>query len=421
MQPVVGIYLRISFDSTGTAAGVARQRKDCTDIAHRHHPGCTIIEYVDNDESAYQKRAKRPAYRRMLTDVADRTIVGIVAWDQDRILRRNKELEELIDLCVPLNVPVYTARGDLDLATTDGQLHARIMASIATKSSDDTSRRVKREMRDRAEAGRFHGGRYVPYGLQRTHTGELVHEAVAVDCIQRMATAILDGATLQSAIRIVASQYSNSLTSREGWRLLLTGPNVRGRNQSGYEATWAPILDPTTASSLSVMLASKSRARPNRSWPLAGYLFCGECDGKLRGHRQNNPGARKTSYYMCNTCWRVSVTEAPLMAYVSKIVNDAVLVVPRQRDTTVEDEAREQALEHLAAEYASAKISRREWEAFRAALPARTTPARDVAPTDVELTFAQKLAHGVDRIIVARAKSKGGRFDYHRVQITWLR
>lgn len=181
------------------------------------------------------------------------------------------------------------------------------------------------------------------------------------------------------------------------------------------------MIDPTTAASLAVMLAPKSTRRPNRVWPLSGYLEC-ECGTKMLGHRDytRKRCSGRYPYYQCINCWG-AITEAPLMAYVTKLVNDFAVTVPRRRDTTVEDEQREQALEHLAAEYASGKISRREWEAFRAALPARMTPARDVAPADVELTFAQKLAHGVDRIVIARAATKGGRFDYHRVQITWLR
>ena len=215
MQHNIAIYLRISFDKSGLGIGVNRQRVDCNMIASTHYPDHARTEYIDNDESAYSTRARRPAYQQLMADVESGLVHAIVAWDQDRLLRQPRQLEELIDLCVPLGIPVRTARGDLDLASHDGQLYARISAAVAKKSSDDTSRRVKRAAKDRAEAGQFHGGRYLPYGLQRAE-GKLIHDPAAVQVVRGIATRVLAGDTLTAILRDVKLHHPGAPRSREG-------------------------------------------------------------------------------------------------------------------------------------------------------------------------------------------------------------
>ena len=62
------VYARISSDD-GSALGVSRQVADCRRLAE--DLGWEVAEeYVDNDVSAYSGK-KRPAYERMLTDLAD--------------------------------------------------------------------------------------------------------------------------------------------------------------------------------------------------------------------------------------------------------------------------------------------------------------------------------------------------------------
>lgn len=62
------IYARISRDVTGEALGVERQLQDSRKLAESR--GWVMAEeYVDNDISAYGGKS-RPAYERMLTDIA---------------------------------------------------------------------------------------------------------------------------------------------------------------------------------------------------------------------------------------------------------------------------------------------------------------------------------------------------------------
>ena len=123
-----GIYARISKDD-GSALGVGRQIEDCTAEAERR--GWTIVDrYVDNNVSA-SKTKPRPEYERMLDDVRAGVIDAVIVWDVDRLTRKPAELETFIDLADRHGLSLASVGGEIDLATPQGRLTARIKGSVA--------------------------------------------------------------------------------------------------------------------------------------------------------------------------------------------------------------------------------------------------------------------------------------------------
>lgn len=122
----------------GTHAGVHRREADCRELAHRR--GWPVADvYVDDDISAYSGRA-RHEYRRMLDDITEGRIDAVIVWHLDRLHRHPGELEEFLEVCDRARLTALaTVTGDVDLATHDGQLMARIMGAVA-RQSDDKSR-----------------------------------------------------------------------------------------------------------------------------------------------------------------------------------------------------------------------------------------------------------------------------------------
>src|SRR5690242_19069537 len=95
-KPVaVALYARISSDTEGRAAGVTRQIEDCRKLAASL--GWIVAgEYVDNDISASTGK-RPPEYERMLTDMTDGVVDGVLAWKLDRLTRRPAELERFYE------------------------------------------------------------------------------------------------------------------------------------------------------------------------------------------------------------------------------------------------------------------------------------------------------------------------------------
>jgi len=153
----VAIYTRISDDREGKAAGVARKLKDCRALAETR--GWNVSEvYTDNDRSAYSGK-QRPEYERLIDDIRERRVDGLIVWHLDRLHRSPLELEHFVKVCDDAKLRhVATVTGDLDLADGDGPFNARIVTAVARKSSDDMARRIRRKHEELADAGKISGG-----------------------------------------------------------------------------------------------------------------------------------------------------------------------------------------------------------------------------------------------------------------------
>src|SRR5687768_8860912 len=121
------IYTRQSLDRTGEGLAVRRQLEDCRALVKRN--GWRIVEeFSDNDVSASSGQ-DRPNYRRMLAAVMAGRIDTIVAWSPDRLARRPRDLEDILDLAEAHGISLATFSGDVDLSTPYGRALARIFGA----------------------------------------------------------------------------------------------------------------------------------------------------------------------------------------------------------------------------------------------------------------------------------------------------
>ncbi|MEU9074935.1 recombinase family protein [Kitasatospora sp. NPDC048538] len=235
----VGGYVRISDDPLGLEKGVTRQREDVTALAEQL--GWSVTEfYVENDTSAYRKRrvvgadgrsnwvVVRPEFRRMLADYEDGKIDGIIVYDLDRLARQNRDLEDLIDLVQYYRRPVKSVTGQLDLMTDAGQAMARILVTMANKSSADTARRVARARLQIAQEGRHrNGGRR--FGWKDDGVSL---EPVEADALKRAAERFVAGEAWTSLVLDLGASGIRPVKS-ERWHLkslkrMLLSPRIAG-------------------------------------------------------------------------------------------------------------------------------------------------------------------------------------------------
>ncbi|WP_342801012.1 recombinase family protein [Nocardia sp. No.11] len=144
------VYLRQSLDREQNLLAIARQRGPCIDLCAAR--SWVPVEYVDNDTSA--TTGKRKAYTQMLADIEAGLIQAIVVWDLDRLYRRPIELEHLIDLADRYGLRLATVTGDVDLATDNGRLFARIKGAVARAEVERKSARQKAAALQRAQSGK---------------------------------------------------------------------------------------------------------------------------------------------------------------------------------------------------------------------------------------------------------------------------
>src|SRR5690349_3370141 len=120
-------YTRLSLDKYGDQLGVTRQREDITALA-RSLGWPEISEcYEDNDTSAnVDRKHPRPAFDRLLADMRAGTVTHVLCYDQDRLLRDMRQLEDVVDAVEVGNVQLTSVNGDIDLLTDNGRMVARI-------------------------------------------------------------------------------------------------------------------------------------------------------------------------------------------------------------------------------------------------------------------------------------------------------
>ena len=277
------IYARISSDHDGTSAAVGRQLEDCRAWAQRH--GWAVAEeYVDNDISAYSGK-RRPEYTRMLDDLGGGRRDAVLVYHLDRLHRQPRELEEFLDLCVRARVQhLACVTGEVDLATHDGQFHARILGAVARKESDDKSRRLRRKHLEIARAGRTSGGGTRPYGYEADRITVIPEEA---ERIRELAERILAGESLRSAATDLNERGIRTVTGR-AWtphtvRQMLLGARLSGQREHLGEivgkAAWPAIITKAQTARLRALLNDPQRRtnRVARKYLLAGLLRCGAC------------------------------------------------------------------------------------------------------------------------------------------------
>ena len=281
------IYTRISSDQDGTGLGVARQGQDCRALAERL--GWMVAEvYVDNDISAYSGK-KRPAYRRMLADVAAGRRDGVVIYHLDRLTRRPLELEEFRNVMEAANVPVKFVSGDADLGTGDGLLVLRIMAAVAANESASKSRRIARKHQELAERGMPNmSGKYRPFGYAEDRVTIIPDEAAA---IRSMTARFLAGDSWRSittwANEAGIRTSSGGEFTTTALRTMLLSARVAGLRQHGgvvvAPGQWEPIITPEQRQQMLDLVASRkiTGRRTPRRYLLSGLVRCSKCGGRM--------------------------------------------------------------------------------------------------------------------------------------------
>jgi len=149
-------YARLSrVPDTGELEKIETQWADNRRVIERL--GGVLGTELDDGLSAWKKGVRRPGWELLLERVQAGVSDGIVVWHTDRLFRQPRDLEALIALG-DKGFQVASAHGARDLADPDDRYHLRIEVAHAARSSDDTSRRIKRRFKTYRENGVGHIG-----------------------------------------------------------------------------------------------------------------------------------------------------------------------------------------------------------------------------------------------------------------------
>jgi DNA invertase Pin-like site-specific DNA recombinase len=332
------IYCRISQAGDDDQTGVDRQERICREVAERL--GARVADvFVDNNRSAWRRNRKRPGWDALLVRMGEGAYRHVIVYHPDRLMRQPKDLEELLTIADDQHVVLHGQANRKDLSDPDDRFILRIEVAHACRSSDDTSRRTRSALEDRARAGKPHGGRR--YGYAKDGCTVIEEEAEVVREVFRR---FLDGET---ASAIAKDLHARQLTTAEGaqWqpnkvRNLLSVPYVAGiqvhRGQRIGMGEWPALIDVGQWEEVQQLRAyraahsGKSTAE-QRYYLLRGVVMC-TCGMRMSGSSNRiKPIYRCTraAAYGQERCTR-AITAEPLEAF----IRDVALEVLEKLDIT---------------------------------------------------------------------------------------
>ncbi|MGP3999609.1 recombinase family protein [Streptomyces sp. 8N706] len=341
-QPAA-IYCRISHVNDDDQTGVDRQERICRELAERL--GLSIAQtmvFVDNNRSAWQRNRKRPGWDALLETAREGRVRHILTYHPDRLMRQPRDLEELLQISDDHDITLHGEANHRNLADPDDRFFLRIEVAHACRSSDDTSRRLKDALIDRAQDGKPHTGKR-RYGYDKSGTAIIPEEA---EIVREIFTRYLEGETCTAIARDLNRRKEPTALGRE-WNssnvlAVLDSHHVaavrRFRGEEIGQGDWPAIIsrgmwDEVRERRTFRAAASKGRYAPKQPYLLRGVVVCKAC-----GNRMAGSGGK----YMCNraarsdsrTCYRTA-SAAPL----EKFVTDAAIKLLEKLDVTGQEAA----------------------------------------------------------------------------------
>lgn len=308
-----GIYCRLSYAPDGSLEKVDRQEADCRQLGDRlAWPISGQHVFKDNSRSAWQRNRKRPGWEAMLAAIEVGEIDAIIVYHGDRLIRQPWDLEKLINIADNRGIRLASVSGTRDLDNPDDRYILRIEAAGFCRSSDDTSRRVRRGWAARARQGRPSGGGKRPFGFEDLETVRKSEAKLLAQVAEMRLAGVSHGAAVRWMDQRSTTSMGNSWQANpKALKNILISPRIAGLVEHEgvlYEAVWPPLLHPDRDRAremwedLRALYAQTSEENPypgrERRYLLSGVAEC-PTGHKLRTKPSGGRNRKTARLYWC--------------------------------------------------------------------------------------------------------------------------
>lgn len=358
MIPAV-IYARYS-SSNQREESIAGQLRDCHAFAERN--GFTIInEYTD---SALTGRSdQRPAFQKMIADSDTHTFEAVIVWKLDRFARNRYDSAMYRNMLKKNGVKIYSAMENIS-DSPEGIILEGLMESLAEYYSANLAENVKRGLYDSALERKILGK--PTFGYRRGSDGKYEIDPETAPIVQRIFKEYAAGKPYMSIVADLNRDglktiNGNSYNKNSLWRIL---QNEKYIGVYRYKDIFDPEgIPPIIEKELFNKVQSEMKARSktkvradqksDKSFILAGVLYCGECGQPMKGETATSATGRKYKYYSCvgtknqtkNGCHKKRVKKEWIENEVLRMINDEILT-PEFIDSLVQSALEYQKEEH---------------------------------------------------------------------------
>jgi site-specific DNA recombinase len=285
------IYCRVSHIKDQDQTSVDRQERISRSVADERHLRVVRV-LIDPNRSAWKRDRKRPGWDELLELARARRVRHIIVYHPDRLMRQPRDLEELLAIADEHGIILHGKSGSRDLSNPEDRHYLRGEVAHACRSSDDTSRRLKDAMVDRARDGKPHTGAR-RYGYSKDGMTVVPDEA---GIIRWIFESFLDGMT-PNAICVDLNRRGIASARGGQWNVqqvlkLLDSRHVAGiRVFRGVEigpGIWPAVIDAAMFREVQERRAYRAAATSGkyvtrRFYLCRGLVWCTKCGRRMSG------------------------------------------------------------------------------------------------------------------------------------------
>jgi site-specific DNA recombinase len=299
----IGIWIRVSTDFQVQDESPEHHEKRARNYAEAK--GWNVITVYRLDALSGKSILEYPETKRMLKDIADGTISGIIFSKLARLARNTKELLEISELFREKSADLISLAEAIDTSTPAGRLFFTVIAAMAQWEREEISARVSASVPIRAEMGKPLGGqasfgykwegRELMIANNEAPIRKLLHE-IFLKTKRKKATAselnnlghrtrngsLFTGTTVERLLKdptakgVRRANYTKSLGEGKNW--------VIKPKSEWVEIPCPAIIEESLWDECNMILTNQVKKRdkigPRPVYLLSGYVYC-SCGNKM--------------------------------------------------------------------------------------------------------------------------------------------
>lgn len=330
-QVRVAIYTRQSVASELEFGSIDAQREAVEAyVTSQRGEGWVALPDRYDDHGFSGGNTDRPAFQRLLADVAAGRLDVIAAYKIDRVSRSLTDFTNFMATLERHGVGFVSTTQSFDTRTSMGRLTLNILASFSQFERETIAERTRDKIAATRKKGMWTGGR--PVLGYDVRDKQLVINKAEADTVRAIFPAYLDhgglvatvaelerrGIRNKSWINKAGKLVHGAAFDKNGLRALLTNPLYVGKLRCGDELVDGrhdAIVDATLFDEVQEALRNHRRGAPRNTknrWGaiLSGILRCGRC-GAAMSHAVTTRGNRVHRYYVCQTSMKEGADACP--------------------------------------------------------------------------------------------------------------